>query len=72
MGLEGAWHSVDALAEVGVKRISLGAALSRAALGAFLRAAQEIKEHGTFHFLADTAPFSEVSNYMRASAHRPG
>ena len=72
MGLEGAWHSVDALAEVGVKRISLGAALSRAALGAFLRAAQEIKEHGTFHFLADTAPFSEVSNYMRASADRPG
>jgi 2-methylisocitrate lyase-like PEP mutase family enzyme len=42
MGLAGAAFSVDELAAAGVRRISLGSALSRAALGAFLRAAREV------------------------------
>src|SRR3984893_18001009 len=42
MGLKTASLSVADLAALGVRRISLGAALSRAALGAFLRAAREI------------------------------
>jgi 2-methylisocitrate lyase-like PEP mutase family enzyme len=67
MGLSGPRFSVDTLAEAGVKRVSLGAALSRAALGSFLRAAQEIKEHGTFRFVDEAASFSEVSFYMRAT-----
>jgi len=66
MGLRGATYSVEELAAVGVKRISVGAALARAALGAFVRAAREIKERGTFTFAADAIPHAEVSAYMGA------
>ena len=48
MGAQGA-NTVAALSALGVKRISTGGALSRAALGAFLRAAQEIAEIGRAH-----------------------
>ena len=43
MGLKGVALGVDELAALGVKRISLGSALSRAALGAVIRAAREIR-----------------------------
>jgi 2-methylisocitrate lyase-like PEP mutase family enzyme len=43
------------LAAVGVKRISVGSALSRAALGAFFRAAHEMRDHGTFAFAREAA-----------------
>jgi 2-methylisocitrate lyase-like PEP mutase family enzyme len=52
--------SVAELAALGVRRISLGAAMSRAALGAFIRAAREIREQGTFTFVADTMPSTEI------------
>jgi 2-methylisocitrate lyase-like PEP mutase family enzyme len=64
MGLKGATYSVEELASVGVKRISVGGALARAALGAFLRAAQEVKDKGTFTFAADAMPHAEASRYM--------
>jgi len=56
--------SVKDLAALGVKRISVGSALSRAALGAFVRAAREIREHGTFRFATEAIPYAEVSEYM--------
>jgi 2-methylisocitrate lyase-like PEP mutase family enzyme len=43
------------LSAIGVKRISVGGALSRAALGAFLRAAHEMRDNGTFTFTKDAA-----------------
>jgi 2-methylisocitrate lyase-like PEP mutase family enzyme len=64
MGLAGASFSVDQLAAAGVRRISLGSALSRAALGAFLRAAREIKERGTFGFADSAASFAEIHRFM--------
>ncbi len=64
MGLKGATFSVDELAAVGVKRISVGGAFARAALGAFVRAASEVKEFGTFNFAADALPHIEASRYM--------
>ncbi|HEY1259554.1 MAG TPA: isocitrate lyase/phosphoenolpyruvate mutase family protein [Stellaceae bacterium] len=64
MGLSGPGYSVDALVEAGVKRISLGSALSRAALGGFLNAAREVRERGTFSFADKTPGFAEISNYM--------
>lgn len=67
IGLAGPNFTVATLAEAGVKRISLGSALSRAALGGFLRAAREIKEHGTFRFIDEAVPFSEANSYMRPS-----
>jgi 2-methylisocitrate lyase-like PEP mutase family enzyme len=53
--------TVDVLATLGVRRISVGSALSRAAWGAFLRAARELAQEGTFTGLAGAAPFAELN-----------
>ena len=42
--------SLDELSEIGVKRVSVGSALCRIALGAFLGAAREMRERGRFGF----------------------
>ena len=60
MGLRGAQMSVAALSALGVKRISVGSSLCRAALGAFLRAAQEMREQGTFTFAKEAASPGEI------------
>jgi 2-methylisocitrate lyase-like PEP mutase family enzyme len=52
------------LAAAGVRRISTGSALNRAAMGAFLNAAREMKEKGTFTFLENAVPFAALSNFM--------
>jgi len=49
--------TVAELAELGVRRISVGGALARTAWGSFLYAASEIAEHGTFARLAAGVPF---------------
>ena len=67
VGLAGPNFTVAELAEAGVKRISLGATLARAALGGFVRAAREIAENGTFGFADQAIPFSEANDYMRGS-----
>ena len=64
MGLSGTTYSLEELEAVGVKRISVGGAFARAALGAFLRAAMEVKAHGTFTFAADAIPDIEVRDLM--------
>jgi len=67
MGLAGVKNtsfSVGELAALGVRRISLGSALSRAALGAFLRAAREIKDHGTFTFAAEAIPYAQANDLV--------
>ena len=61
MGLRGADLSLAELSVLGVKRVSIGSALSRAALGAFLRAAREMRQHGTFSFADDAVPFAEIT-----------
>ncbi len=53
--------SVAELTALGVKRISVGSALARAALGEFLRAAREIREAGTFSFEERALPRMDVS-----------
>ena len=63
-GLRGASLSVAELAALGVRRISLGSALSRAALGAFVEAAREIRERGTFEFAKDALPYAEANGFM--------
>jgi 2-methylisocitrate lyase-like PEP mutase family enzyme len=61
MGLQGARLSLAELSAIGVKRISVGSTLARAALGAFLRASREMKEHGTFNFADDAVPSREIT-----------
>src|SRR5258707_402898 len=59
------------LASLGVRRISVGGALARAAWGAFMRAAQEIASAGTFHALAGAAAFDEGDGLF-PPGRRPG
>jgi 2-methylisocitrate lyase-like PEP mutase family enzyme len=64
MGLKGGSFSVQELASFGVKRISVGSSLSRAALGAFVRAAKEMKEQGTFNFAKEAISYVEANGFM--------
>ena len=59
-GLPGKSFSVAELAAAGVRRISLGASLHRAALGGFMSAANEILQHGTFTFTDSLLPAPKV------------
>jgi 2-methylisocitrate lyase-like PEP mutase family enzyme len=61
MGLPGASLHLAALSAIGVKRVSVGSALARAALGAFLRAAREMQQNGTFGFAEHAASSREIS-----------
>jgi len=61
MGLPGVRFSLSELSALGVKRISVGSGLARAALGAFLRAANEMREHGTFTFADDAVSYRDIS-----------
>ncbi|MEU4686424.1 isocitrate lyase/PEP mutase family protein [Streptomyces xinghaiensis] len=53
--------SVTELGELGVRRISVGSSMARAALGALVRAAREVREHGTFTFGADALSYPELN-----------
>jgi 2-methylisocitrate lyase-like PEP mutase family enzyme len=57
--------NVARLEDLGVRRISVGAALARAAWGAFIRAAQKIATEGSFDGFADAVPFGEINEVFR-------
>ncbi len=61
MGLAGTDLTVDDLFAMGVKRISLGSSLSRAAFRAFISAAKEIKTKGTFQFANSAIPYKDLN-----------
>jgi 2-methylisocitrate lyase-like PEP mutase family enzyme len=61
MGLQGVQLTLAELSEIGVRRVSVGSALSRAALGAFLRAAREMQAHGTFTFSEDAVKYADIN-----------
>jgi 2-methylisocitrate lyase-like PEP mutase family enzyme len=61
MGLRGVQLSLAELSAMGVRRVSVGSSLCRAALGALLRGAREMRERGTFNFAAEAASSSEIS-----------
>jgi 2-methylisocitrate lyase-like PEP mutase family enzyme len=65
MGLKSARFSVAELAALGVKRISIGSALARAALAGFVAGAREIKEKGTFTFADHAMPYTEANDIMQ-------
>ncbi|QEM04725.1 isocitrate lyase/phosphoenolpyruvate mutase family protein [Mucilaginibacter rubeus] len=60
LGAAGFDISFNELADLGVKRVSLGSALARAALGAFQRAAVELSQ-GSYGFVNDAVPYSELN-----------
>jgi 2-methylisocitrate lyase-like PEP mutase family enzyme len=57
----GPFATVVELADMGVRRISVGGALARAAWAGFLQASKEIAEQGTFSGLANAVPFAELN-----------
>jgi methylisocitrate lyase len=57
----GDFTTVQRLADAGVRRISVGGALARAAWAGFLQAAREIAQHGTFSGLAQGTSFAEIN-----------
>ena len=54
------------LADAGVRRISVGGALARAAWTGFLQAAREIAEQGTFTSLSSAVPGAEINKFFTA------
>ncbi len=48
--------SLAELSALGVKRVSIGSGLARAAAGAFLKAVKELHDQGTFNYSAEAAP----------------
>ena len=60
--------SVSRLADLGVRRISVGSALARVAWGAFIRAAQSLAQDGSFDALAGAASFAELNALFRNRA----
>jgi len=61
MGLAGAEFTLAELAGLGVRRVSVGSALSRAALGAFLAGAREMRDQGTFTFARRAAGLRDLN-----------
>ncbi|HEY0369240.1 MAG TPA: isocitrate lyase/phosphoenolpyruvate mutase family protein [Chthoniobacterales bacterium] len=59
-------------AELGVRRVSVGGALARAAWGGFVRAAKTLAEEGTFEGFADAAPFADLNGFLRDDMQKRG
>jgi 2-methylisocitrate lyase-like PEP mutase family enzyme len=56
--------TVKDLADLGVRRISVGGSLARAAWGGFTRAARQIAEQGNFNGFADATPSAELNKLL--------
>lgn len=66
MGFADPTLTLAQLSAAGVKRISVGGALSRYALSAFLRSAREMKDNGSFTFVREMAPIRELRDAFAA------
>ena len=60
MGFADPTLTLPQLSVAGVKRISVGGAMERYALAAFLKCAREMKDHGAFTYVRELAPVKEV------------
>lgn len=63
--VSGPGFTVAQLADLGVRRVSVGSSLSRVAWGAFIRAAESILNAGTFDSFADAASFANLNEVFR-------
>jgi 2-methylisocitrate lyase-like PEP mutase family enzyme len=68
MGFADPTLTLDQLSAAGVKRISVGGAMARVALAAFMRCAREMKDEGAFTFVREMAPMKDVRE-MFAAGH---
>jgi 2-methylisocitrate lyase-like PEP mutase family enzyme len=65
IGLTSLDVSLEQLQDIGVKRVSLGSALSRVAFAALLGGLAEMRGGGTFGFLKGAVPFAELNSLFR-------
>ena len=65
VGIKGKSFTATALADVGVRRISLATSLYRAAITALTAAATEAKANGTFSFVDTAITTMEFNRYMQ-------
>jgi 2-methylisocitrate lyase-like PEP mutase family enzyme len=66
MGLSNADFTLNELADLGVKRVSLGSSLARAAYGSFFRAAEEISRKGSFGFARSAISYADLNAMFRS------
>ena len=64
VGLAGRPMSVNQLEDLGVKRVSIGGSLARATFGIIRRAAEEIRDHGTFSYAEGQVPDAELCRFF--------
>ncbi|TDQ63671.1 LOW QUALITY PROTEIN: 2-methylisocitrate lyase-like PEP mutase family enzyme [Maritalea mobilis] len=64
MGLKGQSYTVEELSEAGVSRISVGGSFARAAYGALKRAAEEVRDKGTFTYASAAIPDAVLAGLM--------
>jgi 2-methylisocitrate lyase-like PEP mutase family enzyme len=57
---------VSDLADMGVRRISVGSSLARSAWTGFIRAAKKIAESGAFVGFRELTPFNELNGFFKA------
>jgi len=57
--------SVEVLSAAGVRRISLGSGFINTALGALIRAARDVHEHGTFGSLDGSSGSADIAGFMQ-------
>ncbi|WP_295676476.1 oxaloacetate decarboxylase [uncultured Mucilaginibacter sp.] len=65
MGLNNCNLSLTQLEDLGVKRVSLGSSLARAAYSAFINGAKEIFQHGTFDFAGNAISYAEINKLFK-------
>jgi 2-methylisocitrate lyase-like PEP mutase family enzyme len=58
--------TMSEIAELGVRRVSVGGAMARVAWGAFMRAARQLAEHGTFEAFDNAAAGQELNDFFAA------
>lgn len=61
-------HSIKELAEAGATRISIGGALARLMVGVLMKAADEMRDKGTFSWLSDVASNADIKRVLNQTA----
>jgi 2-methylisocitrate lyase-like PEP mutase family enzyme len=64
-GIRGKSFTVAALADAGVKRVSLATSLFRSAMSAVVTAATEVRDHGTFGYLDTDMTSADIGRYFQ-------
>ena len=72
MGLLGNTFTVSELEALGVKRVSIGGSLARSTFGLIRRAAEEIRDQGSFQFAEEQVPDDELCQFFSVRVRGAG